>query len=244
MAERTGQSGNLLPVIESALERSGERTILDLCSGGGGPIVEIARMLREAGCDVSVTLTDFFPSDAARSGLEAAAEAGTRYEGTPVDATAVPADRPGLRTLFNSFHHFRPPDAARILASAVESGRPIAVVEVMQRKLPTTLGMLLAPIFVFLSVPFLRPFRPTWLVFTYLIPVIPLFVLWDGFVSTLRIYDREELLDLARRADPDARFDWEVTEVPMPPAPVPGIALIGIPASVGSAAGPSERAIG
>ena len=41
-AERTGQAENIRPVIEEALIASGEKQIVDLCSGGGGPVVRIA----------------------------------------------------------------------------------------------------------------------------------------------------------------------------------------------------------
>ena len=119
--------------------------------------------------------------------------------------------------------------ARRILARAVETGRPIAVVEVMSRSALAVAGILLAPLFVTLSVPFLRPFRWAWIPFTYLVPVIPIFVLWDGIVSVLRIYDEGELRALAAAADPHGRFDWQVETIPMPPAPVPGVALVGIP---------------
>ena len=47
-----------------------------------------------------------------------------------------------------------------------------------------------------LFTPFVRPL-PLWrLVLTYLIPVIPLLVSWDGLISTLRSYTRDELSEL------------------------------------------------
>ena len=58
---------------------------------------------------------------------------------------------------------------------------------------------------------------------------IPLFILWDGIVSCFRIYNEEELLSMAKAADPDGRYDWEVRAVPIPLQPFPGIALVGIP---------------
>ena len=116
-----------------------------------------------------------------------------------------------------------------MLASAVKGRRPIAVVEVLQRKPLAVLGILFAPIVSLFVVPFLRPFRLAWIPLTYLLPVIPFLILWDGIVSCLRIYDEQELLALASAADPDDTFDWEVQIVPMDPAPVPGIALVGIP---------------
>ena len=93
-ADWTGQVENIRPVVESALERSGETEILDLCSGGGGPVISIARRLREQGRDIRVTMTDLFPSVSAQAVV--AAETHLHYDAQPVNATAVPANRDGL----------------------------------------------------------------------------------------------------------------------------------------------------
>jgi hypothetical protein len=228
-ADRSGQAAHIRPVIESALELSGEQEIVDLCSGGGGPVVEVARSLIEAGRQLRVTMTDRFPSESARARLDSMGAGGLRYEAASIDATEVPVELPGLRTLFNAFHHFPPPDAVRILASAVTGRRPIVVVEVLQRHPLALAVMLIVPLVVLFVVPFLRPFRPAWLLFTYVIPVIPLFIMWDGLVSTLRVYTGDELMDLVSRADPERSYDWHVEEIPIPPSPVSGIALTGIP---------------
>ena len=62
------------------------------------------------GRSLRVTLSDKFPNTAA---LERARRvAGVEVAEAPVDATAVPADLPGVRSLFSALHHF-PPDLAR-----------------------------------------------------------------------------------------------------------------------------------
>lgn len=226
---KLGLAERIRPLIEAALERSGEKEILDLCSGGGGPVIAIAEALAAAGRGVPVTMTDRFPDPGAIALAQASQVPGLRYEPKPVDATAVTGDRKGLRTLFNAFHHLRPHQARSVLASAVAGRRPIAVVEILQRKPIAVLGMLGSPLMALLIVPFLRPFRLAWIPLTYLLPVIPLFIMWDGIVSCFRIYNEEELLSMAKEADPDDSYDWEVQELPIPPQPIPGIALVGIP---------------
>ena len=52
-----------------------------------------------------------------------------------MDATHVPRELAGLRTLFNGFHHFRPLDATAILADAVRARQPIAIFEASRRSL-------------------------------------------------------------------------------------------------------------
>jgi hypothetical protein len=228
-AETTGQAEHILPVIETALERSGESAILDLCSGGAGPVLSIAEEFEKKGTAVEVTLTDRFPDEGTRELIESRGLRGVRYEPEPVDAFEVDGSRAGLRTLFNGFHHFRRADAVRVLSVAVESRRSIAVVEVVRRNPLIMFGMLFAPFMVLAVVPFLRPFKFAWIPFTYLIPVIPLFVLWDGMVSCLRVYSPDELRELTAEADPGGEFDWQIEPIPMAPQPVPGLALIGVP---------------
>ncbi len=225
--ELTGQPAKILPVVASALERSGENEILDLCSGGGGPVLWMARELSRRRRPVPVTLTDRYPSEGARE-LVAVRAPQVRYESDPVDAGAVPAERAGLRTIMNAFHHFRPELGQRVLASAVEARRPIVVFEVARRSPITLLAILPTPFMVLLLVPFFRPFRVAWLPLTYLVPVIPLFILWDVLVSTLRTYTTDELLALARAADPKDSFDWQAEERRVT-GPLRGIALVGIP---------------
>lgn len=55
--------------------------------------------------------------------------------------------------------------------------------------------------------PAVRPVRWQRLIFTYVIPVVPFAVAFDGVVSCLRTYTPEELLRVARVAGPE--YDWE-----------------------------------
>ena len=53
-------------------------------------------------------------------------------------------------------------------------------------------------------------------------------VVWDGVVSCLRTDDVTELRALAREADPDERFEWEIGES-YERGPIPVTHLIGTP---------------
>ena len=66
--------------------------------------------------------------------------------------------------------------------------------------------MLLMPVFAWLLTPRMRPFRWSRLLLTYLLPVIPLVVLWDGLVSCLRTRTPEELLALTSSFP---HYDWQ-----------------------------------
>lgn len=231
------------PVLSEALHRASEDRIVDLCSGGSGPLpMALAAIEQIEERVVSATLTDLYPNKNAFQQITANNPAiRARYD--PVDATAVPKDLAGLRTLFSGFHHFRPALARRILQNAVDDRAPIAIVEFVSRHPLSLLGMLFAPLVLLFVIPFLRPFRWGWIPLTYIIPIIPLFIGWDGFVSCLRCYDQEELREMTEAtSSPD--YDWEVGELEMPGAPFNGSFVIGTPRQIVESWAPTSEGRG
>lgn len=214
-AEHMSGHGRMLAgPLARALAATGETHLLDLCSGGGGPAAVIGDELAKRGQPVTVTLTDRYPHTAAFARAEVESGGTVRGHPVPVDATAVPVDLPGFRTIFNAFHHFPPDQARAILVDAMRQRRPIGVFEIVSREAPMLVGVMLAPLTVTLSMPFWRPFRWPWLLWTLLIPVMQPFVLWDGIVSWLRIYSEPELQALiADLQAPD--WTWEIGTVPL-----------------------------
>ena len=88
--------------------------------------------------------------------------------------------------------------------------------------------MLLVPIPVLLTAPFIRPFRWDRLLFTYLPPLVPLLCWWDGTVSQLRAYTAAELEDLAASLG-DVGYQWSAGRV-SPQGAGPRVTwLIGLP---------------
>lgn len=211
-----------------AVQRSGTDEITDLCSGGGGPWVSLYQAFQDAGVPVRVTLTDLYPNRAAfervkqQSGLE------IELHDESVDATRVPEELTGFRTLFSSFHHFRPEQARSILADAVAAGRGIAIVEGTKRSAAIVVFALLIPIVVFFATPFIRPFRLSRLFFTYIIPILPLLIWFDGIVSALRTYSPDELRALVADID-DGGYEWDIGELAVRPGQAPVTYLIATP---------------
>lgn len=224
----SGHGALLAPVVARALEASGARQIVDLCSGGGGPVRIVSDALHAQGRSVPVRLTDKFPNP--RAFAHAAEGAEDRITGTAesVDATRVPPTIEGLRTLFNAFHHFPPEVARKVLADAVAARQPIAIFEVVSREPLMLSALLLAPLMVTLSLPFWRPFRWSWVLWTWVIPLMQPFVFWDGLVSWLRIYSVEELKELVATLDaPD--WEWDIGTLRLGAAPAHATYLLGRP---------------
>lgn len=217
-----------LPVLKRAIVDSGARQVLDLCSGGAGPIPALARELHAEGIEVRFTLTDLYPNLSALAEAERQGHGRVDFVSTPVDARHVPEELAGLRTFFNAFHHFEPEDAVAILQSAADDRQPVAVIEIPQRSLPSIVPMLVIPLVVWVVTPFIRPFSWWRLLLTYLLPAVPFLVFWDGLVSQFRAYHPEELEEFARQVDAPG-YEWEAGTHRAPSVPGQVTFLLGRP---------------
>ncbi len=201
--------------------------IVDLASGGGGGWPSLIARVRELRPDASVILTDRYPNLRAFEQLTAQAIPGLACCRDAVSATAVPADMKGMRTLFLSFHHFSPELAQGILQDAVTRGEAILIVEIQTRSLGDFMKHLLSPLLVLIVTPFIRPFRLGRLFYTYVVPLLPLVLWWDGVVSVLRSYRVDELEAMVGRLEGGEHYAWEMDRDDSGRAPVHY--LLGVP---------------
>lgn len=222
---RMGLFDAAAPVLLRGLEAGGTGTVLDLGSGGGGPLPRLGALLeREHGRKVRVVQSDLFPNARAR---ERAITAGAEYLEQPVDAMKVPSELRGMRTLFSALHHFRPDAARAVLADAQARGVPIGVFEVVERSPKGLLSALFIPLLVLLFTPLIRPLTLPRLLLTYVLPVFPLVIFWDGLVSALRAYRPEELRRMTESLQREG-YLWEVGELRKPGKP-PVTYVLGLP---------------
>lgn len=190
----------LAPKIGEVMARVGTDQIVDLASGGAGPWPELAAVIgsTRGGRALQVTLTDRVPN---RRAIARARSAGLTYERCSVDARAVPGSLVGVRTMFDGLHHLRPADARAVLANAHRARVPIVIGEALSRRMSMLWTVVLIPLLVLLLTPRIAP-RSGWqLLLTYVIPVLPLVIAWDGLVSCLRTYRPAELLALTDGLD-------------------------------------------
>lgn len=219
----------VLPRLAAALASTGEREILDMGSGGGGPVVGLRRRLAEDhDLATTVRLSDLYPNHGAFDRIAARAGSGVTFVPTPVDATRVPPELPGFRTMFSCFHHFRPDQAAEILRDAWTRGRGIGVFEITERSLAGIAPTLMAPLVALATTPFVRPPSLARLALTYLVPLLPLLFTFDGLVSNLRTYTPDELRAMTRPLQRDD-YRWEIGEAPHPLLPTKVTYLLGLP---------------
>lgn len=217
----------VVPILQKGLEKTENQTIIDIASGGGGGWLKLSSHLLAENKDLTIVLTDYFPNIPAFNETVKKGGSHFRFVEDSVDACNVPANLKGLRTQFLSLHHFRPERAMLILKNAVDNQSPIAIFEAQERSLVSILAMLIAPLNVLFSTPLIRPFSFGRIIFTYFIPIIPLFILWDGVVSAFRTYSTGEMRELVAKADEAGRFDWEIGRIENRGLPV--LYLLGYP---------------
>ncbi len=216
----------VVPLLAKALQRTGARHVLDLGSGAAGPWLRLQPLLRESGVDVTVCLSDHNPNLEAFERARRLSPQALTFHPEPVDATQVTSGLSGFRTMFSAFHHLRPEQARAVLADAVARGEGIGVFECGDRSFMTLGGLLGTPVVVLLATPFIGPFRWSRLFWTYVVPVLPLVLLFDVIVSWLRLYSEAELRELTAGLD---GYQWEIGTVRIKPLPNVITYLIGVP---------------
>lgn len=200
-------------ILEKELTQIGKTTIVDFCSGNGGPI-EIIRNAMENPDQVDFLLTDKFPNLPAWQKLKEKSKGKISFNTTPVDVLTATNNLKGFRTLFSAVHHFRPESVKTILGHAVKIKQPIGIFDSGDKHIGTVMGIVLIhPILFFFCTPFFKPFKWSRILFTYIIPLIPLTTIWDGVISIIRLYSPRQLYALALKADPENSYNWKFGKV-------------------------------
>ena len=208
-----------LLIIQKGLNSSKQSKWVDCASGGGGGLINLAKALKNDNPNLKIILTDFYPNIKAFERTLNEVPGMFEYQKESIDAKNLPLHLQGkFRTLFGAFHHFRPNDAQKILQNAVDTNSPIAIFEPVGKNFASWMSMLFVPLNVLLLTPFIRPVRWTVLPFIYLIPIIPLYILWDGIASILRMYSEKELNEMVAKLNNTESYNWEIgkTEGAMP----------------------------
>jgi len=221
----------IVPRLRKALEHSGARCIVDLCSGAGGPWLWMLGLLEEPpNLPFSVCLTDKYPNTGAFGHAKNVSNNRITYYTAPVDAMHLPAELRGFRTLFTSFHHFNPDEARAILQDAVRNQQGIGIFEIAGRHPITILGVFLIPVLALLLAAVVRPLRWSRLIWSYLIPIVPFVLFFDGIVSCLRTYSTPELTELTRGLS-SSGYTWEIGREKRWLLSLPVTYLIGYPST-------------
>lgn len=201
------------PLLEEKMNVLQINTIIDVCSGSGLPVKSIFPILNKKRT-VKFLLTDKFPNLPSYKKLKESSGGKIDYVKTSVDAMNVPEELQGMRTIFSAIHHFKRDQVKKIIKDTLKKSMPIGIFDSGDKNIFTVLGIIfIHPIIFFFATPFIKPFRWSRIIFTYLIPIIPVCTVWDGVISILRLYSPKALFKLAKEADENEDFYWEFGKV-------------------------------
>ncbi|MBV6492974.1 MAG: hypothetical protein LDLANPLL_00981 [Turneriella sp.] len=220
------------PILQQFLRTTKASGILDLCSGAGGPAVNLLNVLPENEAqNVRIKLSDLYPPVHIYEKLSQKYTGRLFYEKESFDATHSVRDTAfPVRTLLSAFHHFSPKLARKILIDAVRYSDGICIMDPFHRDLWHLAAVPMGTVAGCIAYPFIK--NPTPLAFAAcnLTPLMGSMFFWDGFASVLRGYTERELLDLVDIPE-CAAFRWETgtwsypTSLPL--GQLKGIYLVG-----------------
>ncbi len=184
---------------------------------------------------VTLTMTDLFPSDEMLKKFNTDALDKISYLESSVDATNIATAPEGLKTMVNCFHHMPPKKAKAILESAQRTNQPLLIYEMGDNNIPLLIWCLLLPISLILLIimvlfmtPFVKPLTWRQIVFTYLIPIIPICYAWDGQASLPRMYTLKDLDHLLEGLGSE-NYIWHKDHAKKKNGKKQGTYLVGLP---------------
>ena len=187
-------------------------TIIDLCTGSGIPGKLLSSEIsKDLSVPIKLVLTDKFPNSESMKRIVETNSENIEAIYQSVDARDIGLNISGFRTLFNALHHFNPQDAFQILNDASQKNEPIGVFEIVDRKLFLPF-LIFSPIGYLLSVFFGLKSNGLFslkFLFLYLIPIVPLMIIWDGLVSCLRAYSKSQMKELTN-AIQQRNYTWVI----------------------------------
>jgi hypothetical protein len=204
----------VIPILYKIVEKREVLTIVDLCSGSGGAVYSIwLNLKKHYNTNLKFILTDLYPNLSTYQYLSNKSGGNITFIKSPVDATRVPPGLNGFRTIFSGIHHFRESQVKEILKNVVISQQGIGIFDGGDKNIWMILLIIIFhPLALLFLTPFLKPFRWKKLFFTYIIPAIPLFTVWDGILSILSLYKPTELLNLANEVE-SKTYKWQAGKV-------------------------------
>ncbi|MFZ1702813.1 MAG: hypothetical protein WAT79_00625 [Saprospiraceae bacterium] len=230
-----GSSEVITSLIAHIYQKQKFTKITDLGSGSGGPMIDVIKKLNDKKDiqPVKLVLSDLNPDPTLVAKINAQQISNVTYLKQSIDATKLDETGPGLKTMIASFHHLSPTKAKNVLMSAQESKASILIYEVAKNNIPLLIWMLFLPISLFIlflmswvMTLFIRPLTFNQLLFTYLIPVIPIIYAWDGQASLMRTYTFEDVKSLLSESDD---YHWEIDNAKNAKGRNTGYYILGLP---------------
>ncbi|MEC9281578.1 MAG: class I SAM-dependent methyltransferase [Bdellovibrionota bacterium] len=185
--------------ITEFVKRQGSQSIHDPCAGSGYVNQLIFESLDEklnAKFYLSDLMTDESPEFAKQ--INALGFENLKFAEKSIDLLKIEASNQMPKMFVNSFHHFDRDHVKEILKNTLGQGKELLVLEYCRKTPDSLMSMLFGGVFSLLFFPFVveKKFVLPSFIFTYLIPVIPFMLVWDGVVSCLRTHSSSSLEEI------------------------------------------------
>lgn len=207
-------SSNISDLLRRLIKKTHQQKIVDLCSGAGGPMPMVYEKLKKDFENLELTLTDLYPNSQAVKRI--GQDKPVKYEPESINAADIPIKLSGIRCMICSMHHMKPLALKSILKDAMDKRQPFLGYEISDNSFPKALWWIAFPINIITTLLLTLIVRPvTWqqVIFTYLIPVLPIIIAWDGAVSNARTYTLQDM-DLILQDLQSESYQWEKGAIP------------------------------
>ncbi|KAI6244635.1 hypothetical protein HI914_07368 [Erysiphe necator] len=227
LLQKSSPAQHVAQMLSRVLDDAGRYRYVDFCAGAGGPTLTIERELNsqlashrftgknnENRPPVQFVLTDLHPHIPEWTKVSKQAENIT-FIPESVDATCAPSSvksnyKQKICRFYNlSFHHFDDRLASSILRNSFETADGFGIFELQDRTLSSLIVVILSVVVLLLTTPFYFWRSPLHMFFTYIIPILPFVMLFDGFISCLRTRTPEEILYLTEKCGAPLD-DWKI----------------------------------
>ncbi|WP_350293956.1 hypothetical protein [uncultured Croceitalea sp.] len=211
MHKKFNTSEDMAKLLAKLIKQTNTSKIIDLCSGSGGPMLDVISHLKNIHKikNVELILSDLYPNLEAAKRINQTDDS-ISYRTIPLDATNLENDTKGILTMVGSFHHMKPQVARNILVEVQKNNQPICIMEI-NKKFPIVLWWFFIPLSIILCLfitPLVKPLTVKQIIFTYLVPIIPICFAWDAVITSGRIYRMEDL-DVLLKGLKTEHFTWE-----------------------------------
>lgn len=189
-----------LPLFDELLAHSKARVVVGFDGQDGGGLAHIASEVGgPRNAELSVVLADERWSPARVERVEELAARPVEVLTCPAREAAERFKGRGVGVYINSFHRLGRGEDRAALAELVNRDLDVFIGEGNNNSLWQVVGMtVFVPVLMFLFTPLVKPFRLSRLFFTYLVPVIPFVVVWDGLAALFRLHRPEDFEALAK----------------------------------------------
>ncbi|MBX3039953.1 MAG: hypothetical protein KF789_04505 [Bdellovibrionaceae bacterium] len=188
---------------------------LDSPEAGGSAILLVPHLLRDfPGCEISVLADHLSPERKAHfQNLIPELSSQVRFiEQKDIGLRSDHSEK--FLISINQAHLFSDDELMARLKDFQTKFDQILIGEGNNKSGRQVIGMLiLAPLVAIVCAPFVKPFRLLRLVFTFLIPLLPLMIAWDGIVALFKIRSPERLKELMTSDGTDG-WTWKVGKSP------------------------------